>query len=337
VTRQLDIVDCTLRDGGYAVDFRFTAGDTARLCRALEAAGCRFIEVGHGFGLGASGPRLGVAAASDEEYLRAAASALKTARFGAFFIPGVGTIQHLDLARDCGMGFVRIGTNITQSAEAEPFIRHARRLGLEVSYNGMKSYAVTPEEFRERVRRAVDWGAHRVNLVDSAGGMLPAEVGRYIGLLRERLDVPLGFHGHNNLMLAIANNLAAIDAGATVVDTTLGGIGRSGGNAQTEVMVAVCIKLGIETGIDLFRVMDVGEEFARGCGTAVPGIRAVDVTMACALFHSSFLGRIDAAAEQFRVDRRALIMAVSQRDRINPSPALIMQVAADLAERSGPN
>jgi 4-hydroxy-2-oxovalerate aldolase len=331
VNRRIAILDCTLRDGSYSLDFQFTARDTALLCAGLEKAGLELIEIGHGFGLGASGPKLGVAAATDEEYLQAAASSLKKARFGAFFIPGIGTIEHLDLARRYGMSFVRIGTNITQSEEAEPFIRHAKRIGLEVSYNGMKSYVVGPDEFLQRVRKIVAWGADSVNLVDSAGGMLPAEVMRYIRLLRDNLSCPLGFHGHNNLMLAIANNLAAIEAGAASVDTTLGGIGRSAGNAQTEVMVLVCEKLGMETGIDPYQAMDLGERLIRPRMQGVFGISAMDLTLAHALCHSSFLPRIQQAAEEFGVDARALVVEISKRDKVNPSPALIREIAAALA------
>ena len=139
MTKPIEIVECTLRDGSYAVDLQFTAEDTFAICRALEGAGFSRIEIGHGFGLGASGPQLGIAAATDEQYLEAAASALTSARFGAFLIPGVGTLQHLDLARKYGMHFVRIGTNITRSETAEPFIKYAKDLGFEVSYNGMRS------------------------------------------------------------------------------------------------------------------------------------------------------------------------------------------------------
>jgi 4-hydroxy-2-oxovalerate aldolase len=331
MNQSIEILETTLRDGAYMIDFQFTANDTAVICAALEDAGFRTIEVAHGLGLGASGTRWGVAAATDEEYLRAAATSLKLARFGTFFIPGIGTKEHLDLARSYGMSFVRIGTNITQSEESEEFIKYAKRLGFEVMYNAMKSYVAPPEEFLRRMRQTVEWGADVVYLVDSAGGMLPSEVKQYIELLRENLDARIGFHCHNNFMLACANNLAALEAGATLLDSTMQGMGRSAGNPQTEVMILLYEKLGINTGVDIFKAMDIGENLIRPLMPVKSGVTALDMTMALAQFHSSFLPRVERAAGEFNVDPKLLIMEVSKVDRVNPSQELITTIAARLA------
>jgi 4-hydroxy 2-oxovalerate aldolase len=333
INRSVQVLDCTLRDGAYVIDFQFTAEDTRVICAALEDAGLKMIEVGHGVGLGASNAGCGVAAATDEEYVRAAASVLTKAKFGAFFIPGIGTKEHLNMARDYGMSFVRVGTNITQSEEAGDYIKYAKKLGFEVSYNAMKSYVVSPEEFVERAQKAIDAGADIIYLVDSAGGMLPTEVKEYISLLREKLDARIGFHGHNNFMLAIANNLAALEAGATMLDSTVQGMGRSSGNAQTEIMVLLYEKLGIETGIDIVKLMNVGENLIRPRMKTPSGVCALDMTMAQAQFHSSFLERIERATAVFDVDPKVLIIEVSKVDRVNPSETLITEIAAQLGER----
>jgi 4-hydroxy-2-oxovalerate aldolase len=331
MNKSIEVLETTLRDGAYMVDFQFTARDTAMICGALEDAGFRTIEVAHGLGLGASGTRWGVAAATDEEYLRAAATSLRTARFGAFFIPGIGTQAHLDLAKSYGTSFIRIGTNITESADAEPYIKYAKRLGFEVMYNAMKSYAVPPDEFIRRMRQAVDWGADVVYLVDSAGGMLPSEVQRYIERLCETLDVRVGFHCHNNFMLACANNLAALEAGADLLDSTMQGIGRSSGNPQTEVMIPLYEKLGIRTGIDLFKTLNIGETLIRPRMPVKSGNTSLDIVMALAQFHSSFLPEIAKTAHEFGVDAKVLIMEVGKVDRVNPSQELMRAIAADLA------
>src|SRR3954468_24382940 len=177
------ILECTLRDGSYAVDYQFTAGDCGELCSALESVGFEMIEIGHGVGLGGSGPKHGQAAATDEEYCRAAANALKTSRFGAFFIPNIGTREHLEMAREHGMGFIRIGTNVTQVDQAKPFIEYAKKLGFEVSYNAMKSYVLEPEDFAREIRKTWEWGADSVYLVDSSGGMTPDDVRKYVKLI----------------------------------------------------------------------------------------------------------------------------------------------------------
>ena len=297
----------------------------------LRDAGFRLIEIGHGLGLGASGPRYGEAAATDEEYLRAAATTLKQAQFGTFFIPGIGTREHLHLARDYGMSFVRVGTNITESEQAEEYIKYAKKLGFKVSYNAMKSYAVSPQEFGRRIALTVEWGADLVYLVDSAGGMLPRDVTEYVSRLRENVEADIGFHGHNNFMLANANNLAALASGATYLDSTLRGMGRSSGNAQTEIMVVLLERLGYCTGIDRLQTLDAGERLIQPRMQPSCGIAALEVVTADAFFHSSFMPLIDRAVALYLVDAKALVMAVSKWDNIRPSEDLVMSVAAQLA------
>jgi len=193
------ILDCTIRDGSYVVDFQFTAEDTAVIAAGLENAGVEWIEIGHGLGLNASAAGKGAAAASDEAYLRAAQETLRHAMWGMFFIPGIGRREDLDLAASHGMRFVRIGANAPDIAQTEPFVRQALALGLHVSVNLMKSYAVPPERLVELSKMAEGYGAHVVSLVDSAGTMLPDDVRGYVSRMKDGLRVDIGFHGHDNL------------------------------------------------------------------------------------------------------------------------------------------
>ena len=78
------------------------------------------------------------------------------------------------------MSFIRIGTNVTETAQAEPYIALAKELGLIVSYNAMKSYAVSPAEFGNVVAQVHHWGADIACLVDSAGSMDPDSVAAYL-------------------------------------------------------------------------------------------------------------------------------------------------------------
>jgi 4-hydroxy 2-oxovalerate aldolase len=328
------ILDCTLRDGSYVVHQQFSAADTARICAALETGGVREIEIGPGVGLGASGANRG--AASDEEYLSAAARTLREAQFGMFYIPGIGDTAHLDMARAHGMHFVRVGTNAHQYQAARAHIEHARKIGLKVSYNAMKSYLLGPAELLAAMRDVAKWGAEAVYVVDSAGTLVPAEVKAYVRALTGELDVPVGFHGHNNLMLANANCLAAWEEGATLFDGTLQGIGRSGGNAQTETLAWTFEKMNVSTGLDVRSLLETGERLVRPLmGADGGGATALNVIIGIAGFHSTYLDRVSAAAARFNVDVKDLILAVSELDRVDPSPALIEQAAAELERRSG--
>ena len=325
-----DILEVTLRDGSYLIDFQFTAEDTATIAASLESVGFRWIEVGHGLGLHASQAGKGLAAASDEEYLEATAGALKRAKWGMFFIPGIGREEDLRLAAKYKMSFVRIGTNVTEAAQAEPYIALAKDLGLIVSYNAMKSYAVSPEEFGKVVAQVHGWGADIACLVDSAGSMDPDTVAAYLRAAKAESASALGFHGHDNLSLAMANTLRAIEEGAVLVDSSLQGMGRSAGNAVTEVLVAILQRRGLMPHIDLKAAMDVGQ----GLIQPLMGRRGVDpmaVTSGLARFHSSFTGKVQRYARKHDIDVRDLIVRLCQEDQVSAPDELLERLSHELA------
>jgi 4-hydroxy-2-oxovalerate aldolase len=323
------ILDCTLRDGSYAIDFRFSAADTAQIAGALDEAAIPYIEVGHGIGLGASEAGKAVAAATDTEYMAAASAAVRNGKWGMFCIPGIATLDHLRLAADHGMDFVRVGTDITEVDTSRPFIELARTLGIEVFSNFMKSYASEPEEFGALVARSAQFGAELVYLVDSAGGMLPNEVRSYLQAARAHAPaVGLGFHGHNNLGLAVANSLVCVEQGAAMIDTSLQGFGRSAGNTPTEQFIGCLLRSGLGLPWDPLAIMDIGEHLIRPL-VERRGMSSLDVVAGQALFHSSYMPEVLALAERHRIDPRALIVEICKVDRVN----LPTDVAEDLAAR----
>lgn len=325
-----DILEVTLRDGSYLIDFQFTAEDTATIAAALERIGFRWIEVGHGLGLNASQSGKGMAAATDEEYMEAAAQALSTAKWGMFFIPGIGREEDIRLAARHGMSFLRIGTNVTEATQAEPYIALAKELGLIVSYNAMKSYAVTPAEFGTVVAQVYNWGADIACLVDSAGSMDPDSVAAYLRAAKAQSASPLGYHGHDNLSLAMANTLRAIEEGAVLIDSSLQGMGRSAGNAVTEVLVAIMQRRGLLAHIDLKAAMDVGQ----GLIQPLLGKRGVDpmaVTGGLAKFHSSFTGKVQRYAQKHHIDVRDLIVRLCQEDQVSAPDELLERLSHELA------
>jgi 4-hydroxy 2-oxovalerate aldolase len=330
-----DILEVTLRDGSYLIDFQFTAEDTATIAAALEGVGFYWIEVGHGLGLNASRAGKGLAAATDEEYMEAAAQALHHAKWGMFFIPGIGRDEDIRMAARHGMSFIRIGTNVTETAQAEPYIALAKELGLIVSYNAMKSYAVSPAEFGKTVAQVRKWGADIACLVDSAGSMDPDSVAAYMQAAKAESDSPLGYHGHDNLSLAMANTLRAIEEGAALVDSSLQGMGRSAGNTVTEVLVAILQRRGLLSHVDLKAAMDVGQ----GLIQPLMGRRGVDpmaVTGGLAKFHSSFTGKVQHYARKHNVDGRDLIVRLCEEDQVSAPDDLLERISRELASLKMP-
>ncbi|MGA8869455.1 MAG: hypothetical protein WB510_20940, partial [Candidatus Sulfotelmatobacter sp.] len=219
------ILECTLRDGSYAVDFKFTENDTGILAGVLGRLGFKWIEVGHGLGLGAALAGKGTMPAPDERLIESAKRAAPNAKIGCFFIPGIGTADQLKAARGAGLDFIRVGYNAPDIEEAYPYLTVARELGMTPCLNFMKTYGISPQSFGEKARGGADAGAEVVYCVDSAGSMFPEDVRRYLSAARERCPCELGFHGHSNLQFAVANSVEAVRCGATFIDSTLYGLG----------------------------------------------------------------------------------------------------------------
>lgn len=330
------ILDCTLRDGSYEVDFGFTTGDTRRICAALDALGIPLIEVGHGVGLGASGHVHGVAAATDVEYLVAAAESINSASWGVFCIPGIAELSDVDVAAEHGAKFIRIGCDVHDVENSLSFVSRARELGMNVYANFMKSYAVSPAIFAAAATESVAAGTECVYIVDSAGGMLPSEISAYTQAIRDALPlIALGFHGHDNLGLSVANSLHCANLGFNVVDTTLQGIGRSAGNTPTERFVAGLIRSGFAVAIDTIEVLEAGEELIRPLLTTT-GIDSLDTVSGLGLFHTSYMPRVLATARRYRVDPRRLILELTQHDVVNAPEELLEECAAKVARFRSP-
>lgn len=326
---KMDILETTLRDGSYAIDFQFTAADTAAIAVALESAGFRMIEIGHGVGLHGSECGHGQASETDKDYLLAAARSLRKAKFGMFCIPGIARLEDIDMAADHGMGFIRIGTNVTDVRDSEKFICRAKKHGMFVAANFMKSYTLKPAEFAVNAKQSYDYGVDILYIVDSSGGMLPKELESYFYAVRDVCDVPLGFHGHNNLGLAVVNSLRAVELGATLVDSSLQGLGRSAGNAPTEQLLAVLKRSGYDLPMDLLATFDAGEKYVRPLLRRA-GMTSLDVVSGYSHFHSSYMSKIRHFSTFYQVDPRRLIMSLCEVDQVNAPDELIEKIAKRL-------
>ena len=249
-----------------------------------------------------------------------------------FLIPGIGTLDHIRMAANYGMNFIRIGADFDKVDSTSPFIDLARNLGMEVFCNFMKSYILSPDEFGKLALRASGFGSELVYLVDSAGGMLPFEVADYILAAKaEAPDVSLGFHGHNNLGLAVANTLVCVDHGVALIDTTLQGFGRSGGNAPTEQILGALSRSGYALKVDPIKVMELGETLIRPL-IERRGLSSLDVVAGQALFHSSYMPKVINCAKRHRVDPRALIVELCKEDKANAPESLLEEIALGLKD-----
>ncbi|MEU3605964.1 hypothetical protein AB0E83_10975 [Streptomyces sp. NPDC035033] len=329
---EVEILDCTLRDGSYSVGFQFAEETITRVLAGLEAAGIRLVELGHGLGLNA-GEALGKPSlVPDERCFELAEETLSEAAWGMFCIPGVAELHHLKAAAESGMRFVRIGLDVTAVEPGEEFLAYARELGLTTFANLMKTNALGLDGVVDAARRCAAYGAEAVYLVDSAGGCLPGRITELFGAVGAAVDVPLGFHGHDNLGLANANALTAADAGARYVDATLDGIGRGAGNTVTESFAAILRSRGAGAAYDYRALATLSETAVR----PLPRLhddRTYQVVGGLTETHSSFFPLIARCAERQGVDLFDLMTEVAGVERVNPTEDLVMGVASALSAR----
>jgi len=330
---KIRIMDTTLRDGSHAVRHQYTLENVSKITFALDNAGVYGIEISHGDGLGGSSINYGFAKYSDEERLKAANKVVKKSKIAVLLLPGVGTREDLKNAIENGAKIARIATHVTEADISQQHIRMAKEMGLEVMTFLMLAHMEKPEKVLEQAKLMESYGADVVYVVDSAGAMLPEEVKSRVGLLKQKLNVEVGFHAHNNLGLAVSNTVTAIQEGATVVDGTLCGLGAGAGNAAIEVLVAVLDKLGYDTNIDLYKIMDAAEDVVRPIMQRPQAIDKASLSLGYAGVYSSFLLHTLRAAEKYKVEPRDILMELGKRRVVGGQEDMIIDVAYNLSKK----
>lgn len=328
------ISDPTLRDGNHAVRHQLTADQIAQYARAADAAGVPIVEVGHGNGLGASSLQLGQSPISDREMLETARANLQRSKLGIHVIPGFATIKKdLAAALDIGVDVVRVASHCTEADITERHIAYVRERGKTAYGVLMMSHMAPDEVLLQECLKMQSYGAEGVILMDSAGASVPDDVTTKVSLLASALSIPVGFHGHNNLGLAVANSIAAVRAGARIIDATARGFGAGAGNTQLEVLVAVFQKLGYDTGIDLGLILDAADMAEQEIMEKVPTINSVSVVSGLAGVFSAFVKPVERAAQQYAVHPRDIFFELGRRRIVAGQEDIIIEVAMQLASR----
>ncbi len=328
------LIDSTLRDGSHAMRHHFTAEHIANYARGAEKAGTKLIIVGHGNGLGASSLQLGPSLLSDSEMITTAKRELKKTKLGAFLIPGFGTIKNdLEPAVAVGIDALQVASHCTEANVTRQHIQYARNKGLDTYGILMMSHMISAKELLEQAKKMQEYGAMGITLMDSAGAYFPEDVTEKVSMLVEGLDVAVGFHPHNNLGFAVANCVAAVKAGATIIDGTSRGLGAGAGNCQLEVVTAVLERLGYETGLDLYTMMDNSEHIIAPIMKHPIEINAITLTSGLAGVFSGFAPHAQKAAKRFNVDVRDILTELGKRGVVAGQEDQIVDVAMQLAQK----
>ena len=332
-SHQLLLHEMSLRDGMHPKRHQIPLERMVAIACALDEAGVPLVEVTHGDGLGGASINYGFPAHSDEEYLRAVCSRVKRTRISALLLPGIGTVDDLRMAADCGVQCIRVATHCTEADVSRQHIGLARTLGLDTVGFLMMAHRSPPERLVEQALLMESYGAGTVYVTDSAGYMLPEDVTARVGLLRARLapKTEVGFHGHHNLALGVANSLAALQAGANRIDASCAGLGAGAGNTPLEVLVAVLTRMGIEHGVDLYKVMDVAEDLIVPLMDTPVRIDRDALVLGYAGVYSSFLLFAQRAGEKYGLSSRDILVELGNRNTVGGQEDMIEDVALDMA------
>ena len=326
------IIDTTLRDGMHAVSHSFSPENVKAIVNGLDQGGADTIEVSHGDGLGGSSFQYGKSLYDEKLLLKAASEARRHSKLAALLIPGIGTIEDLKRSRAYGFDTVRVATHVTEADVGEQHITYAKKEGMEAIGFLMMTHMVTPEKVLEQASLFQSYGADMIYCADSAGAMLPKDVYKVINVLSSSLEIPVGFHAHNNLGLAIGNTISAIEAGASCIDTTLRGLGASAGNAPHEVMLAVLKKMGYESNEDLYMISDLAEDIIKPLMKKPLEIDKYTLTIGYAGVYGSFYLHAMRAAEKYGLDARDILIELGRLKTVGGQEDMIVDVAYKLSQ-----
>lgn len=332
MSKKIILHDMTLRDGMHPKRHQITLEQMSSIARGLDDAGVPLIEVTHGDGLGGASVNYGFPAHSDEEYLSTVVPSMKQAKVSALLLPGIGTVEHLRMAHEIGVSTIRVATHCTEADVSEQHITLGRKLGMDTVGFLMMSHMNDPKRLAEQAKLMESYGANCIYVTDSAGHLLPNTVKDRLQAVRDALkpETELGFHGHHNLGMGVANSIAAIEVGADRIDAAAAGLGAGAGNTPLEVLVAVLELMQVETGVDLFKIQDVAEDLVVPIMDFPIRVDRDALTLGYAGVYGSFLLFAKRAEKKFGIPAREILVEMGRRGMVGGQEDMIEDTALSL-------
>ena len=327
------LTDSTLRDGSHAIKHQYTEDHVVKIAGALDKAGIQVIEVTHGDGLSGSTFNYGFGLRTDAQLVEAAVKAVDRAKIAVLVLPGLGTVENLREVHGVGAQVARVATHCTEADVSVQHFAAARELGMETVGFLMLSHRIGPDELAKQARIMADAGCQCVYVVDSAGALLPDGVRDRTQALVAELgsDAQVGFHGHQNLSLGVANSIVAYENGARQIDGTLCALGAGAGNSPTEILATVFELMDVPTGVDTDAVLAAAEEVLKPMIERLPVADRASIVQGRFGVYNSFLLHAERAADRYGVSAHEILRKVGEAGYVGGQEDMIIDVAIGLA------
>lgn len=333
--KNIIISDPSLRDGNHSVKHTISLNSIERYCKFAEKAKIPIVEVGHGNGLGASSILIGESKFSDKEILSTARKFLSNTKLSVHSIPGISTLEEdIKPAIDYGVNVFRIATHCTESTLSKTHIEYLKSKSIEVHGVLMMSALIDVKELVLQTKIMEDYGAEAIIIMDSTGTYMPSDIKERITALVNELSVPVGFHGHNNLGLSVANSLIAVECGASIIDACICGFGAGAGNTPLELIIPVLEKNNFYTGIDYQAIIKEAENVLEYLVPSIPVTTPVNILTGLNKLFSGFEKPIIKASKLYNIEYSSLIFELGNRKLVAGQEDLILEIAQNLKNRA---
>jgi 4-hydroxy 2-oxovalerate aldolase len=329
--KEVIISDPSLRDGNHSVKHTITLESIAKYCMFADKSNIPVVEVGHGNGLGASSLLIGKCLHSDYEILSCARANLKKAKLCVHSIPGISTINNdIKPAIDCGVDIFRVATHCTEATLSKTHIEFLKKSNKEVHGVLMMSALIDAKELNFQAKIMESYGAQAIIIMDSTGTYMPKDITERISMLVNSLSIPVGFHGHNNLGLSVANSLMASECGAKIIDACICGFGAGAGNTPLELIIPVLEKNGYSTNINFDSVIKEAENALNYLVPQVPVPNPINILTGLNKLFSGFEKPIIKASKLYNIEYSSLIFELGNRKLVAGQEDLILDIARKL-------